>query len=253
MILIAALGYARRPVVKLAAMSDRWARVWFGSTALVGFVALTVQLTMSASYPYPHLTSVAGRVTNELFFFTIQSNLIIAVTTLLLAIRLTRTSPAFRVFRLAGIVGIAITALVYHGVLAGLMHLTGWWVITDQLLHTVVPAMAILGWLLFGPRRLTSWKFALLSLAYPALWLAVTLIRGPLVNWYPYPFVDVSHLGYPRVGLNSLVIAVLFLVIAAAVAGVDGRLTRRSDRADGMAASADLEDVASGRRGSAAL
>jgi hypothetical protein len=40
--------------------------------------------------------------------------------------------------------------------------------------------MAILGWLLFGPRRLTSWTLALLSLAYPALWLVVTLVRGLL-------------------------------------------------------------------------
>jgi hypothetical protein len=230
-ILVAGWGGTGRPVVKLAAMSDRWARTWFGSTALVGFVALAAQLMMITSYPDRHFTSAAGRVTNELFFFTIQSNLIIAVTTLLLAIRFTRASPVFRTFRLAGLVGIAITAIVYHAVLAPISHLTGWWVVTDQLLHTVVPAMAILGWLLFGP-RLASWKFALLSLAYPALWLVVTLIRGRLVAWYPYPFMDVSHLGYPRVLLNSLVIAVLFLVMAAAVTRVDGRLTSGGGRAE---------------------
>jgi hypothetical protein len=212
-------------------MSERWARGWFGSTALVGFLALTIQLIMISSYPDRHFASASGRVANELFFFTIQSNLIIAVTTLLLAIRLTRTSPVFRVFRLAGLVGIAITALVYHTVLAGIVRLTGWWVVTNQFLHSVLPAMAIVGWLLFGPRRFSSWKLAVLSLAYPALWLVITMIRGPLVNWYPYPFINVSHLGYPRVLLNSLVLAVLFLLVGAVVTGMDGWLTRRGDRA----------------------
>jgi hypothetical protein len=32
-------------------------------------------------------------------------------------------------------------------------------------------------------------------LAYPAAWLGYTLIRGASVDWYPYPFVDVSQLG----------------------------------------------------------
>jgi hypothetical protein len=237
-------------------MSERWVRGWFGATALVGFVALTVQLVMSASYPDRHFTSAGGRVTNELFFFTIQSNLIIAVSTLLLAVRLTRTSPAFRVVRQAGLVAIVITALVYHAVLAQLVHPTGWWVVTNQLLHSVVPAMAVLGWLLFGPRQRASWRISVLSLAYPTLWLAITLIRGRLVGWYPYPFVNVSHLGYPRVLLNSLVLAVLFFGVAAAVTGVDGWLIRRVDRADraagGMAAGVeDLDGDAGGRRESA--
>ncbi|NJC65625.1 Pr6Pr family membrane protein [Planosporangium flavigriseum] len=213
-------------------MSDRWARVWFGSTALVASAAVTLQLIMSASHAHGHFTSAGGRVINQLCYFTIESNVLIAVTTALLAIRLTRTSPVFGVFRVAGVVGIAITALVYHTVLAGLAHLTGWWVVTDALLHTVVPAMAILGWLLFGPRRAASWRLTALSLVYPVGYLVITLIRGALVGWYPYPFVDVDQLGYPGVLLNALMMAVLFIVVAAAVTGVDGWLYRRGGLPD---------------------
>jgi hypothetical protein len=211
-------------------MSDRLARGWFGSTALVAFVALATHLVLCASSPDGHFTSAAGRVSNQLFYFTIQSNLMIAVTTLLLAFRPARTSPVFRAFRLAGLAGIVITAVVYHAVLAGLAHLTGLSLVTDQLLHSVVPAMAVVGWLLFGPRRRGTWRLPVLSLAYPLLYLVLTLIRGPLVDWYPYPFVDVDHLGYPRVLVNSLVVGALFIAVAAVVTGVEGWLARRADR-----------------------
>lgn len=224
-------------------MSDRWARAWFGSTALVGFVALAVQVVMAASYPDPHFGSAAGRMVNELFFFTIESNLLVAVATLLLAVRRDRASALFGVLWRAAIVGIVITAVVYHAVLARLAHLTGWWVVTNQLLHTVVPVMAVAGWLLAGPRRLASRRTALLSLAYPALFLVVTLIRGRLVDWYPYPFLDVDTLGYARVLLDSLVIAVLFVLVALGVDAVDRWLLRRGSRP----VPADADEVASYR------
>ncbi|NJC72150.1 Pr6Pr family membrane protein [Planosporangium thailandense] len=208
-------------------MSDRWARVWFGATALVGFAAVAVQLGLYGSHPVPHFGSAAARTVNELFFFTIESNLLVAVTALLLAIRRDRASTAFGVLWRAAIVGIVITAVVYHVVLARLAHLTGWWVVTDLFLHTVVPVLAVAGWVFAGPRRLASWRTALLSLVYPALFLAVTLIRGRLIDWYPYPFLDVAHLGYARVLLNSLVIAVLFVLVALGVNGVDRWLARR--------------------------
>jgi hypothetical protein len=234
-------------------MSERLARVWFGATALLAFAGVAADLIMIIWYPDRHFTSAAGRVTNQLFYFTIESNLIVAVTTLLLAIRLTRSSPLFHVFRLSGLVGIVITGLVYHAVLAGLVRLTGGWVITNLLLHTVVPVLAVVGWLLFGPRRPASWRLAALSLAYPALWLGITLIRGPLVGWYPYPFVNVDRFGYPRVLLNALAIAGLFLVIVAVLRSVDGWLHRRAGdgvRVSGgsVPAAACADDLAAGRQ-----
>ncbi len=209
-------------------MAQRWARIWFGVTALVALAGVATQTVMVASWTGGHFTSPAGRMVNELFFFTIESNLLIGVTALLLARRPDRSSRGFAVLWAAGLVGIVITAVVYHAVLAGIVHMTGWWLVTNQLLHTVVPLLAIAGWLAFGPRGLASWRVATLALAYPALFLAVTLVRGALVGWYPYPFVDVNQLGYPRVLLNALVIALLFLAVGAVVAGADRWLTRRA-------------------------
>jgi hypothetical protein len=35
-------------------------------------------------------------------------------------------------------------------------------------------------------------------------WLVYTLFRGEIVDWYPYPFVDVSALGYGGVLARSV-------------------------------------------------
>ena len=68
----------------------------------------------------------------------------------------------FATFRLIGLVAITVTGLVYHVALAALFDLQGLDQLGNQLVHTMVPILAVVGWLMFGPRRLTSatiaWK-----------------------------------------------------------------------------------------------
>ena len=61
----------------------------------------------------------------------------------------------------------------------------------------------------------------------PAGGLAFTLLRGPVVDWYPYPFVDVIAEGYGRVLLNAAVITDLWLGLAAGLAYADRWLLAR--------------------------
>lgn len=69
-----------------------------------------------------------------------------------------------------------------------------------------------------------------LSVLFPVLWLAYTLVRGALVedrtgrNFYPYPFLDVVEHGYARVVLNIVLVAVLFFVLALGALAADKRL-----------------------------
>lgn len=53
---------------------------------------------------------------------------------------------------------------------------------------------------------------------------------GRRLSWYPYPFLQVDELGYGPVVLFCAVITVLFLTLAAGVAGVDRLLAARSAR-----------------------
>ncbi len=148
---------------------------------------------------------------------------------LLLALKPTRTSPLFATFRLIGVVAITVTGLVYHVALASLFDLQGWDQLGNQLVHTVVPILAVVGWLMFGPHRLNSARIALWSLVFPVSWLGFTLVRGAFVDWYPYPFIDVTKLGYGGTLLNCVWVSVLLLGLAAGAAAVDRRISRSGE------------------------
>jgi hypothetical protein len=210
-------------------MAERWARIWFATTAAVAIVGLVIQVVVTATVGGGYFTSAGSRLFSLLFYFTIQSNVIVAVTTLLLAVRLDRTSAVFRYFRLAGIVGIAITGIVYRAVLADNAHFVGLGAVADRMLHLVVPVLAVLGWIVFGPRRLFTWWLAPAVLIHPALWMTMTLVRGELIDWYPYYFVDAGRVGYGRVAVNVATLAGLFLAFAYAATLLDRLFVR--DRA----------------------
>jgi hypothetical protein len=112
-------------------------------------------------------------------------------------------------------VGIVVTFLVFHLALRSLQELSGKAAVADFLLHTASPIMCVLGWLLFGPRDWVTWRVVWLSLIFPICWLVFTLVRGPIVSFYPYPFLEVDQHGYPRVLVNCVVVAVLFVGLGA--------------------------------------
>jgi hypothetical protein len=204
------------------------ARIWFGVNALVVVVALAIQLPLSAGLQGTAFRTGTGLVINVFCYFTVQSNLLVAAASLLLALRLERHSMLFRVLRLSGLVGITVTFLVYHGVLAGLQELTGAAWVADQLVHTVSPLLCVGGWLLFGPRGAIDRTVLLWSLAFPACWSVFALIRGHFIDFYPYPFIDPRDHGYLRVAVNCVLVLLVFLAVSAAAAYGDRALTRRA-------------------------
>jgi hypothetical protein len=208
----------------------RTARAWFAVNAVVVVVALAIQIPITAAATEGVFDTPAARVANLFTFFTILSNILVAAVCLVLAARPGHRSPLFAVVWLDGLLAIAVTGIVYNTVLIGLYELRGAELVADRLFHMASPALFVLGWLLFGPRGLVTARTVALSLLYPLLWLAFTLVRGAIISWYPYPFLQVPELGYGRVTLNSLLITSLFLALAAAVVGMD-RILGRTRRA----------------------
>ena len=206
-------------------MDSRWARPWFATTAACVVAGIVIQLFVTSNSATAFGGSPLNRSLNILAYFTIESNLLVGAVCLLLALNLDRTSPVFAFFRLTGLIGITVTFVVFHVAISHLLDLDTWAQAANQLQHTVVPIMAVVGWLAFGPRALTSARIAKLTIAFPLLYMVFTVIRGPLSSdFYPYPFADVKVLGYPRVAVNALWIALLFLGVAAAATVLDHRL-----------------------------
>jgi hypothetical protein len=208
-------------------MIARWTRPWFGLTAAIVLVGLVIQGVDVWTFAAGHFRHGAALL-NMFFYFTIESNIILMVTCALLAWRPTGWGTTLATFRTAGLVGIVITGIVYYAVLKDLLDLHGWAYVSDLILHTVSPLMAAAGWLVFGPRRYAGTRATWLSVLFPALYLLVTLVRGPIVSWYPYPFVDVITHGYATVAVNCVLVAVLFCVVAFGASWLDRILARGS-------------------------
>ncbi len=214
--------------------ADMIGRVWHAVIAALVLVAMVVQIVIAARVPgMPHDVSpgvlrgasTAGRIVRVLSFFTIQSNLLSGLVSAQLARDPHRDGRAWRALRLAALFGITVTGIVYSTVLARIHEPNGAAeTLVNDIVHYVVPVLMVLGWLLFGPRPRIDARTVWLSLLFPFAWLAYTLVRGAIWDWYPYPFLDVTAHGYARVALNSLGVVVVFAALAVLFAFGDQKL-----------------------------
>lgn len=101
------------------------------TSALLGQIFLTVTEDRS--------------LVNLVSYFTIQSNILVLVAAIAIALRPDRRGTGWAVLRLAGLVGITVTGVVYATVLAGIADFSGieWWY--DKTFHYAVPVGAMLG------------------------------------------------------------------------------------------------------------
>lgn len=65
---------------------------------------------------------------------------------------------------------------------------------SDVVLHFVLPAIAVLDWIIGPGRGVAPWRSIALVLVFMIGWGLVTLARGPIVGWYPYFFLDPAQL-----------------------------------------------------------
>jgi hypothetical protein len=179
--------------------------------------------------------SISGFFT-ELIFFTIQSNLFLAIS-ITYAAWATMKSKSTPAPALKGGVTlyILITALVYNLLLAKppapdsiIVPLIGG-ALNSDLLHILTPIMAILDWLLFDLHGGLRWKHTLNWLSYPLAYLAFALIRGLFVSSesrYPYDFLNADRLGYGGVALNAISYGIAFWLLGLLLVALDRLLSR---------------------------
>ena len=211
----------------------RAARAWHLLTAAVAAVALGVQLVLVIDggrvLEESHPPSMGLRLVRFVAYFTIQSNILVLASTVVLARDPSYDGRRWRVLRTAAVTGITVTGLVHWLLLRPLLHLHGADLVADKLLHLVVPALAVAGWVVFGPRPRTSWASSLPATTWPLAWLVVILAQGAVTGWYPYPFLDHREHGWGHVALVCLGIFVLWFALLAGEHAYDRR-TRPAPR-----------------------
>lgn len=165
---------------------------------------------------------------NQPAYFTWLSNALVAGTSLTLATRRTApTSDAFWAVRTAGLGSVMVTGIVYNSVLRGREQDTVLYRFNDTLQHIVNPVLAPAVWALFDPRGQITPRRAGLAAVIPLLWATATMARGPRIDWYPYPFLDVPRHGARTVGVVLAGILAGFTGLMGLLGGLDRRLGGR--------------------------
>ena len=152
---------------------------------------------------------VVGAVSYLSQFFTILTNLLIFIFMALIAIG--RSIPKRLMRALA--VAIICVGLVYHAVLAHLLDLSGLDLLADHGVHTVVPLLTLVWWLFLASKPKFSWTDVPHWVVWPLIYCGYILVRASDSGFYPYPFLNVSELGYAGVAINVIALVVVFIAV----------------------------------------
>ncbi|MEO8412361.1 MAG: Pr6Pr family membrane protein [Ginsengibacter sp.] len=189
-------------------------KLFLGVITVCGWFAIVAQFYLIIEN---RVASIPETIVRFFSFFTILTNLLVAVyaTSLLL-----NRKSGFRMFFLkpsvvsAIAVYITIVGMVYNIILRHLWKPEGLQWIVDELLHTAIPIMFIAVWFFFIPKGRLPWKNVAAWMLYPLFYIVFILWRGSFSSYYPYPFIDVSVLGFTKVLINSTGMLIAFLVVS---------------------------------------
>ncbi len=193
--------------------------------AVIGWFAIVAQYVLMLE----NRVTPVGEATIRFFsFFTVLTNIWVA---LYFSFQVFRTKHQKSIIHRPGILTaltgyITVVGLGYQLLLRHLWNPTGLQWLVDELLHSVIPILVILYWYLY--ERITSVRMGRIAswLLYPLVYLIYVLIRGSYSGFYPYPFVDVAHLGLTQVLINSLLFALVFVVIFWVFIGLGKKIQR---------------------------
>jgi len=197
----------------------RLRQTWLAATGVTALVGVGLAIPGLGTDPFG--SQIGGL--NLLAYWTNQSNLLVGITSLLLAVNENSRSVIVRAAYLTGLAAIALTFVATHTILGDLpaaQSSTRIW-LSLRLCHDIAPVLAVVGWLFLGPRNIFAWRLILVVVAYGLLYDAVTLIRGAYVNWYPYPSLDPRPDGYGAVFMRNAISWVQFALFAAILVAVD--------------------------------
>lgn len=188
---------------------ERWIAAFRYGFALLGLAGLTAQ------YLYNVANIPDYKPANFFSFFTVESSIIAVVSLLISATYAWRgTVPRWvHYVRGAATIYMTVTGVTYSLLLRNVEVDTAVpWV--NLVLHYIIPIVMIVDWLIDLPPFRIRVGSAMVWLIYPILYLAYSLLRGPLVDWYPYPFLDPRPEGYVPVIITSIGIAIGGLILA---------------------------------------
>jgi hypothetical protein len=209
-------------------MTTRSERIVAVVLACIGLFALLLQHHLLVQGPASEGLSFFKATLRYFTSFTVQANILVVLMLLAFALRPKIEEWTVHPFERSAISSyIAVVALVYVTTLRELWLSQGAQWLADVLLHYVVPLGYLAFWLFVMRKAGLRWYDPLLWLIYPIFYLGFVLVHGRFTGFFPYPFIDVSKLGYGQMMLNATGIGATFLVSGFIILVVSRLLARR--------------------------
>lgn len=193
------------------------------AATLVGAGALALQFALTLQLVQRQGAGVTRALWIYLDYFTILTNALGTLSLALIAAGRSSGLLARTEDRTAIATSLLVVAAVYNLVLRQTWHPEGWARVADELLHVAIPLAYLLVWwssrqgAAMARTRLLGW------MTYPLGYLAYALARGAIDGRYPYPFLNVAALGWPRVLVHAALVGLAFLGVGAALAAMAHR------------------------------
>jgi hypothetical protein len=190
----------------------------------LGFVRLAMALALFGSIFW----QISDRVANNLFrpteyfsYFTITSCLLTGVALTLSGLAVLKNQPETKfltLFRLTMAASMVIVGVIYNALLANAAPDPrdigyAWPVLPNLLMHTYMPILVFLEWLITRSTVPLRIKSSFWVLVYPLTWLAFAISRGFITGWWAYWFIDPQY-GIATMAQWILTIAGFFIVLA---------------------------------------
>jgi len=205
------------------------------------YLRLVTSFALLASVIY----QVTDRLLNNVFrpgeyfaYFTIQTSLIAAVVLAVSGMRELRgvtDTKALNLARLSVSAYAIVVAVVYNALLRGTVVEPGdpdfgydWPVLPNEILHVWAPIFIVLDFALTKTAVKLKFKQIFWILVFPMVWLAFTIIRGIITDWWAYWFLNPNlEAGVGGVAVFIMII-VIFGLVSASISLALNRLSNRS-------------------------
>lgn len=201
-------------------------KMYFLCGALLGSVGLIFQFYLILNNINQ---SIGFTIVNYFSYFTILTNLLITVFHFSMLFEKSKPAIWFNQpgKKTALTLYIVIVGFIYQVILRWMWSPQGLAMITDEILHSITPLYFLIGWLLLFEKTKLKWSVLFPWLIYPLCYLIYTIIRGSLVNWYPYPFINVSEIGYSQTFINSAGVTLVFVLFGLLFILTDNKIAKQ--------------------------
>ena len=175
---------------------------------------------------------ISSRLLNNVFrpweyfsYFTIQTSLIAIVTLGVsgwFAWNSQVETRVLNIVRLCTVTFTVVVTLIYNLLLRGLANDPAdgnyvWPVLPNEILHVWAAIFMLIDWMLSSRRINLLIRTIFWVLVFPLAWLLYSIVRGLLVDWWPYWFINPNE---PAgiTGMLSYIVAIMLFLLTVAIA-----------------------------------